>query len=102
MNSQNNQMIITIQKYLATQPVTKAWLFGSYSRGEETPESDVDILVALDKDAHVGLMTFAGMYVDLKELLNKEIDLVEDGTLLPYAADTANKDKILIYERPNS
>lgn len=95
-------MIITIQKYLATQPVTKAWLFGSYSRGEETPESDVDILVALDKDAHVGLMTFAGMYVDLKELLNKEIDLVEDGTLLPYAADTANKDKILIYERPNS
>lgn len=95
-------MIITIQKYLATQPVTKAWLFGSYSRGEETPESDVDILVSLDKDAHVGLMTFAGMYVDLKELLNKEIDLVEDGTLLPYAADTANKDKILIYERPNS
>ena len=33
-----------IAEYFKTQPVLKAWLFGSYARGEETPESDVDIL----------------------------------------------------------
>ena len=31
-----------IAEYFKTQPVLKAWLFGSFARGEETPESDVD------------------------------------------------------------
>lgn len=35
----------TIAEYFKTQPVLKAWLFGSFARGEETPDSDVDILV---------------------------------------------------------
>ena len=48
-------MIKTICDYFATQPVRKAWLFGSYARGEETPESDVDILVQFNKDAEIGL-----------------------------------------------
>lgn len=33
-----------IAEYFKTQPVLKAWLFGSFARGEETPDSDVDIL----------------------------------------------------------
>ena len=92
-------MIQNIQRYFATQPVTKAYLFGSYSRGEETPESDVDLLVTYDKNAKVTLFTIGGMYMDLKELLGREVDLVEEGTLLPYAVESANKDKVLIYER---
>ena len=39
--------------------------------------------------------------MDLKELLGREVDLVVDGTLRPYAAESANNDKILIYERKN-
>ena len=34
-----------IADYFKTQPVVKAWLFGSFARGEETSDSDVDILV---------------------------------------------------------
>ena len=34
-----------IANYFKTQPVLKAWLFGSFARGEETPRSDVDILM---------------------------------------------------------
>ena len=33
-----------IADYFKTQPVLKAWLFGSFARGEETPQSDVDLL----------------------------------------------------------
>lgn len=88
-----------IADYFKTQPVLKAWLFGSFARGEETPHSDVDILVAYDKDAHVSLFTIGGIYMDLKELLKREIDLVEEGTLMPFAEESANKDKVLIYER---
>ena len=93
-------MIQTIADYFKTQPVLKAWLFGSFSRGEQTDSSDVDILFVPD---HSGkpftLFTHAGMYLDLKELLGREVDLVVEGTLRPYAAERANQDKKLIYER---
>ena len=39
--------------------------------------------------------------MDLKEILGREIDLVPEGSLLPFAADSAEQDKILIYERAN-
>lgn len=102
MNSITKSIIIpTIQGYLATQPVTKAWLFGSYSRGEETMGSDVDILVTFDKEAKVSLFKYANIICQLEKLLNRKVDLVEEGTLLPFAQKTANEDKILIYERGN-
>ena len=96
----SEKMIDTIRDYLATQPVLRAWLFGSYARGEETPESDVDILVAFDHDKDsVGLMQYCHIMNELSDLIGRRVDLVEDGTLLPFAAKTANRDKKLIYER---
>lgn len=89
----------TIADYFKTQPVVKAWLFGSYSRGEQRAWSDVDILVQYDRRKPIGLFKIAGMKVDLEELLNCEVDLVEDGTLRPWAVESVNKDKKLIYER---
>lgn len=96
MNRQS--MIKTLNQYFSTQPVLKAWLFGSFSRGEERPDSDVDIIVLLDKSHPIGLKYF-GMWRDLEELIGRKVDLVSDGTLLPFAKETANRDKILIYER---
>lgn len=87
----------TIADYFATQPVTKAWLFGSFARGEQREDSDVDILVELDQNQRIGLKFF-GMCADLKELLNREVDLVADGCLLPFAQESADRDKKLIYE----
>ena len=92
----NQALIKTISDYMKDSPVVKAWLFGSYSRGEETSESDVDILVQFDPKAKVSLLKHAQMYLELKKLLNKEVDLVTDGTLMPYAQQTADIDKILI------
>ncbi|MBQ4009165.1 MAG: nucleotidyltransferase domain-containing protein, partial [Bacteroidales bacterium] len=46
MSLQRMQDIIA--EYFKTQPIQKAWLFGSYARGEQTPLSDVDILVVYD------------------------------------------------------
>lgn len=88
-----------IADYFKSQPVTKAWLFGSYSRGEERPDSDVDIIVTLDKQANVGLFKLSAMLLDLEDLLQKRVDLVTDKGLLPFARETADRDKIPIYER---
>lgn len=88
-----------IADYFKTQPVLKAWLFGSYARGEQTAESDIDILILPDKSQHFSLFTLSEMYEDLKELLNREVDLITDGGLMPFARESADRDKILIYER---
>ena len=84
----------TIADYFKTQPVLKAWLFGSFARGEETPRSDVDILFVPDYSGKpFTLFTHGGMLMDLQELLGREVDLVVEGSLRPYAAETANRDK---------
>lgn len=99
LTRQTQQLITKMQKLFAAKPIKKAWLFGSCSRGEERPESDVDILVEYGENAHVTLLTIGGIYMDLKELLGREVDLVEEGTLLPVAVESAERDKVLIYER---
>lgn len=99
MNTKTMTKILA--EYFKTQPVLKAWLFGSYSRGEERPDSDVDILFIPDKSKHFSLFTLGGMYEDLKALLGREVDLVTEGGLLPFARESAERDKILIYERKN-
>ena len=91
-------IIAALRHYFSTQPVLKAWLFGSLSRGEETHESDIDIIVSLDKSQPIGLKFF-GMWSDLEELLGRKVDLVSEGTLLPFAKKSVDKDKILVYER---
>ena len=88
-----------IAEYFKTQPVVKAWLFGSFARGEQREDSDVDILILPDKSQHFSLFTLSGMYEDLKELLGCEVDLITDGGLMPFARESADRDKILIYER---
>ena len=96
MSTQMNQQIAD---YFKTQPVVRAWIFGSYSRNEQRLWSDIDILVQYDRSHPIGLMKIAGMKVDLEDLLNCEVDLVEEGTLRPWAVESVNRDKKLIYER---
>lgn len=99
VSSSVHTMLPKIQAVLAQQPVVKAWLFGSYSRGEETPQSDVDILVQYDENARITLLTISRIMTRLSDAVGKKVDLVEDGCLLPFAQQSAERDKILIYER---
>jgi predicted nucleotidyltransferase len=95
----DKNLIAKIKEYFAGQPVVRAWLFGSMSRGSENATSDVDILVQFDPHAQVGLFEHASMVMDLESILRRAVDLVTDGTLLPWVREQADRDKILIYER---
>lgn len=88
-----------ITEYFKSQPILRAWLFGSYSRGEEKPDSDIDILVDYDKSSRISLLKVCSMITDLEDILGKSVDLVENGRLKDFAVSSANNDKILIYER---
>ena len=55
---------------------TKIGIFGSYSRGENTENSDIDILYSFN-DA-IGLFKLIGIKDDLEKKLNKKVDLVSE------------------------
>ena len=93
------EMTQLIADYFKTQPVLKAWLFGSFSRGEEREDSDVDLLILPDKSQHFSLFTLSAMYEDLRNILGRDVDLIIDGGLMPFARESADHDKKLIYER---
>ena len=88
-----------VQRYLAQIPVTKAWVFGSFARGEETAESDLDLLVDYDHSKKLSLLDVVRYKLDLEKLIGREVDLVENGSLKPFAAPSAERDKYLVYER---
>ena len=88
----------TIAEYFKTQPVLKAWLFGSFARGEETPLSDVDILVQFDEGG-VSLLKHAAMICELEKILDRPVDIVPEKMLRPRVRENVDQDKKLIYER---
>ena len=101
MSTAAQQMLQTIRDYFVTQPVQRAWLFGSYARGEERDDSDVDILVKFDRRLPIGLFAYVRMHRELEEKLGRKVDLVEEGTLRPAVQQSANRDLKVVYERGN-
>lgn len=96
----SKQKLNAIRAYFQDKPVLKAYLFGSYARGEANRKSDVDILVELDYTQKTGLIFF-GMQVELEELLRKKVDLLTTDGISPYIRPYIEADKTMIYERAN-
>ncbi len=91
---------LLLQRFFASRPVKKAYLFGSYARNEANAESDIDILVELDHSSPIG-MKFFTYQAELEELLKTKVDLVSSEGLSRHVKPFVDKDKVLIYERSN-
>ncbi len=63
--------------------VKEIGIFGSYIRGEQREDSDVDILVAFEDDAKMDLIKFVELEEYLSELLGVKVDLVMRSALKP-------------------
>ncbi len=98
VNKNIQKILPKVRQYLSGQPVLRAWLFGSYYRGEETSDSDIDILVQYKDAENISLFTISRIMCSLSKLLNR---LVEEDGLLSFATDSVFHDRILIYEREN-
>lgn len=101
ISKHTQEMIPKIQSFFSNQPIKKAWIFGSCSRGEETADSDIDILVEYSENEQISILTISRIMCSLRKILNRKVDLVEEDSLLPFAVESVNQDKILIYERSN-
>jgi uncharacterized protein len=98
MYLQENKIGI-IREYFANQPILRAFLFGSFVRGEATENSDVDLLVELDYDQMKGGLHFIKMQLDLQHLLHQKVDLVSINGLSKYIQPYILEEKQEIYAR---
>ena len=80
MKSKIEEIKKKIIPILKKNKVVKAGIFGSYARGEETKDSDIDILVEI-KNPKLSLLGFIKLERELREVLKKKVDLVEYQTI---------------------
>ena len=88
-----------LQAFFPSYPIEKAWVFGSYARGEATRASDIDIMVKFDENAGVSLFDYIRIINKLQDTLDKKVDLVTEGGIKKFAKESIDHDKILVYER---
>jgi len=66
--------------------VRRASLFGSVARAEDSPDSDIDILVELPDSA--SLLELAGLKIELEEALHRQVDVLTYDSLHPLLRDS--------------
>ncbi len=79
-----------IMTILKKNHIKRAGIFGSYAKGEQKKDSDIDILIEPAKNMG---FKFAGLEIQLAKALKKKVDLVSYNGISPYL-----KDKILSQE----
>lgn len=87
-----------IRAYLKEKPVRKAFLFGSYIRNEQNPESDVDILLELDATKTIGMIEYIKLMDGLESIFNHKVDVVTTDGLSSHIKPFVDKEKLLVYE----
>ncbi len=93
-----NNIINAIKSVLKNDGrVANAWLFGSYARGEEKLNSDVDIMIELNKEKKYSMFDMLDISFLLENKIGRKVDLVEKGCLKDFALQTATNDLIKIY-----
>lgn len=60
-------------------------VFGSVARGEEGPESDLDLLVEMTPES--SLLDLVSLWQDLEDLLGHKVDVITEGGISPYLRD---------------
>lgn len=77
--------------------IRKAWVYGSFSRGDDGPKSDVDI--ALETDSGFSYFDLAEVQYLLENIIHRRVDIGFIDSFKPYIFEHVKPDLELIYER---
>lgn len=88
----------TISRVLARYDVREAYLFGSFARGEQAPDSDIDLRLACG-----ATMTFGTLYelsLELEKELGRKVDIVTNPPehMRPAFRKNLEQDEVRLYE----
>jgi uncharacterized protein len=92
--SQRKELFEKISSFLKKEGATKVAIFGSYVRGEEKPESDIDVLVEFSETK--GLLAMVRIERELSEFLGIKVDLLTEASISPYLIDGIKKEAKVI------
>ena len=96
MNEKNTSAIFSkATSILARHGAKRVSVFGSYARGEQTPESVLDIIVEFSE--RKSLLDIVGIELELCDELNIKVDLLTEKSISPYLIDIIKKEMVLIY-----
>jgi predicted nucleotidyltransferase len=79
------------------EAIHSAWIYGSFSRGDDSPESDIDLAIIADEK--FSYFDLAEVKFQMEKQVNRKIDIGFFDTFKPYILDYVKPDLKLIYER---
>jgi predicted nucleotidyltransferase len=82
---------------LRARGIRHAAVFGSVARGENRPESDVDIMIDIEPDAHVTVFDYVGLKEYIAGLFDGPVDVVSRDGLKPHVRPAATADAIYAF-----
>jgi predicted nucleotidyltransferase len=85
------------ERALRARGVTHAALFGSRARGDERPDSDTDIMIEVDPEAHMSVYDYVGLKEYIAGLFDGRVDVVDRNGLKPYVRPAATADAVYAF-----
>jgi uncharacterized protein len=82
---------------LRARGVRHAALFGSVARGDDRPDSDIDIMIEIDPDAHLTVFGYVGLKEYIASLFDAPVDVVNREGLKSYVRPAATADAIYAF-----
>jgi predicted nucleotidyltransferase len=82
---------------LRARGVCRAALFGSVARGDNRPDSDIDVMVEIDPAAHVGVYEYVALKEYIESLFAGRVDVVSRDALKPYVRPAATADAVYAF-----
>lgn len=97
MNSQISFPTQRIADFCRAHAIRELAVFGSVTREDFTPTSDIDVLIDLHSEARVGLVTLQRMRDELADILGRPVDLVTRAGLNRHIRDAVENDAEVVY-----
>jgi predicted nucleotidyltransferase len=91
------EIIRSNQQMLAELGVRHAALFGSVARGDDRPDSDIDIMVEVDAEKVRGIVAIGRIQARLEKLLGRPVDLARRDRMRPHVSTEAEKDAVYVF-----
>ncbi len=82
------------QAMLRARGVLHAAVFGSVARGEARDDSDVDVLVEIDREMHISVFDYAGIVLELADIMGRKVDIAQAKSLKPIVKEEVLREKI--------